>query len=53
MLDDQPHWRWSKNGVFFFSVKSTYNYFIDGSVVSEDTSWIWKTASPPKIRVFL
>lgn len=51
MLDDQPHWRWRKDGDFF--VKSTYNRFVDSGVVLTDTLWIWKNICPPKVRVYL
>lgn len=44
VFEDQPTWRWNKNGEF--SVKSKYRHFIDSGANFTDTTWIWKTKCP-------
>ncbi|XP_039117658.1 uncharacterized protein LOC120253386 [Dioscorea cayenensis subsp. rotundata] len=44
--------RWALNGTGAFSVKSLYNFLIDGGVRCEIAKFFWKSKCPKKINIF-
>ncbi len=48
---DEPKWRWTKSEAY--TVKSMYNFLMDGGVQNRHLKRFWKIKSPLKVKIFV